>query len=42
MSLPNIWQVLGTSQVAGIAALVSTTVSIILAQQGQRKQKKSQ
>lgn len=38
MQLPDIWQAIGSSQVAEITALagtaISTTVSIILARQG--------
>jgi hypothetical protein len=40
MQLPDIWQVLGTSQVAEITVIVSTVISIVLAQKGQQQQKK--
>ncbi len=37
MILPDIWQTIGTPQIAEITAVVSTAVSIVLAQRGQQQ-----
>jgi hypothetical protein len=38
MQLLDIWQAIGTPQIAEITAVVSTAISIILAQRSQRQQ----
>jgi len=38
MLFPDIWQTIGTPQVAEITAVISTAISIALAQRGQEQQ----
>jgi hypothetical protein len=39
MQSPDIWQTLGTPQVAEITAVISTAISVVLAQRGSQQPK---